>query len=524
MRRLLPTASIAAALVIVGAAAPASALTAGSATAETAVVDASSVTRALTVGAGGPITTVAVELDFQHVRNTCSAPEAGGVNGVYYQDLAYTLTSPEGTTVQLIAASASPVATAGASYATVGGSTQPPVAVRLVTGVDAPVVGSTNGGVPESGTFQAAQSLDALIGQDPEGTWTLGISDAFAESQHCFLGAELVLGFAPTLASGDLPRGIVGTAYSASLPATDSSSATYEVVDAGALPTGVTVAADGSITGTPTSAGTFAFDVVARDADGASTAVPFTIVVDAAASLAGPPAADARIGEPFTYAPTFDAGSPAATVSGAGLPAWLTLDPATGVLTGTPSAPLGDAVVTLTASNGVEPSSTLVVTISVAAGDLDAIVLTPEAQTVVTGGSIDFVVAGEDVEGNPIDVSGSVTLTSDAEGDVIEGLSVRFGAPGTRTITATHANGETDTSTVTVAAAPAPSAPAPSAPAPSAPAPSAPAPSAPAAAAPASGLPQTGADLASAGLVVLAATLMLGAGALVLTRRRTQQR
>ena len=62
-----------------------------------------------------------------------------------------------------------------------------------------------------------------------------------------------------------------------------------------------------------------------------------------------------QTGQTFTVTAT---GNPAPTFSATGLPAWAVLDPATGVISGTPAtAQAGTTTVTLTASNGVAPAA-----------------------------------------------------------------------------------------------------------------------------------------------------------------------
>jgi len=510
MHRLVPTALVATALVLTAAATPASALATSASDATFASLDASSQTRTLTITEGGVVADIAIDLVFQQVRETCAAPDGGSTtNGAYPQDMQYRLTSPAGTTVTLISSSTTETSTAGASYSAVTPTSPPQVAVRLERG-GAPVVGSTNGGIPVSGTFTPAQSLDAFVGEQAAGDWVLTISDAFSLSPHCYSSATLQIDATPTLASGALPPGVVGVAYSASLPDPNPAEAALTVAAGSTLPAGLTLASDGTLSGTPTTAGTFVFDVVATDADGTSAPASFSVRIDAPSSISGSTAVDAQIGEPFSYVPSFDPGSPAGTVSATGLPGWLTLDPTTGALSGTPTGSLGATVVTLTASNGVEPADTLEVTIEVGPGPLATIALAPEASAVAPGSAVTFAVTGSDIEGNavPVDDDDVVLVSSDAS-DEVDGLTVTFGDLGERTITARVGDLEVaDTATVTVDAAPAPSEPSPSAPAPSAPAPSAPAPSAPAAAGPS--LPQTGGQVA--GWLALVAGLLVAGG------------
>lgn len=74
-----------------------------------------------------------------------------------------------------------------------------------------------------------------------------------------------------------------------------------------------------------------------------------------------PPTATA--GTPYSYTVTAT-GTPAPTYTAVGLPAGLTLNVSTGVVSGTPTAP-GTSRVTITASNGTAPNASTVVTITV---------------------------------------------------------------------------------------------------------------------------------------------------------------
>ncbi len=85
-----------------------------------------------------------------------------------------------------------------------------------------------------------------------------------------------------TVAPPALPAARVGVAYTAGFTA-DLGTGPYSfAVTAGALPAGLTLAADGSVSGTPTAAGSFGFTVTATDALGASGSVAVTLLVDPA--------------------------------------------------------------------------------------------------------------------------------------------------------------------------------------------------------------------------------------------------
>lgn len=71
----------------------------------------------------------------------------------------------------------------------------------------------------------------------------------------------------------------------------------------------------------------------------------------------------ATTGQPYSYTVTAT-GTPTPTFTATGLPAGLTIDSTTGVISGTPTAP-GSSTVTITASNGTAPVDTQVVTVRV---------------------------------------------------------------------------------------------------------------------------------------------------------------
>ena len=74
----------------------------------------------------------------------------------------------------------------------------------------------------------------------------------------------------PAITTTGLPGGTVGTAYSQTLAATGTTPVTWSR-DSGTLPAGLTLAANGTISGTPTAAGTSSFTVKATNSAGSAT-------------------------------------------------------------------------------------------------------------------------------------------------------------------------------------------------------------------------------------------------------------
>ncbi len=132
-------------------------------------------------------------------------------------------------------------------------------------------------------------------------------------------------------ASGALTGGAAGSAYNYSLSQTGALGAPNFAVTAGALPPGLTLAANGTISGTPTATGTFNFTVTVSDNSGCSgsSAYSLTIVCPAnPTSLNGLPTLcdnDSPV--------TLTQGSPAGgTYSGTGVSAGM-FDPSNGTQT-----------------------------------------------------------------------------------------------------------------------------------------------------------------------------------------------
>lgn len=88
------------------------------------------------------------------------------------------------------------------------------------------------------------------------------------------------------ITSSALPGGIVGAAYTATLAASDGSGRYSWSVTSGSLPAGVTLAGDGTLSGTPTAAGQSSFSVQVTDGGGHTATGSFALTVMATPSPA----------------------------------------------------------------------------------------------------------------------------------------------------------------------------------------------------------------------------------------------
>jgi hypothetical protein len=162
---------------------------------------------------------------------------------------------------------------------------------------------------------------------------------------------------AVTIQPTTLPAAATGADYSAKLTATGGTSQTWSPIG-GALPSGISLSADGTLSGRPAIAGVYTFTVRVQSSAGAAQRA-FTIVVRDGVSASIQPTKQAEQGVALTLRPAFAGGvAPHAwTLASGALPAGVTLDRATGALTGTPTAagtfPL---TLTVTDSQGVAAS------------------------------------------------------------------------------------------------------------------------------------------------------------------------
>lgn len=111
---------------------------------------------------------------------------------------------------------------------------------------------------------------------------------------------------AATITSGEPPRGAVGEAYSFRFTATGDSGIRFSVA-AGELPGGLTLAADGLLSGTPETAGSFTLTIKATGTASSATD-EVTLVIDAAPSSPSPTPTSPAPSAPSSASPSATAG------------------------------------------------------------------------------------------------------------------------------------------------------------------------------------------------------------------------
>jgi len=142
----------------------------------------------------------------------------------------------------------------------------------------------------------------------------------------------------PLTISGSLTGGVTGGGYSQSLFASGGAGGNYWWVSGGSLPAGLSLdSSSGTISGTPTSAGTCSFTVAVTDAAATTAAVDFQITIYDPPQISGM-LPDGTANVAYSQALVVSGGSGSYSWTMSGQPGWLQVD-SSGTLSGTPASP-----------------------------------------------------------------------------------------------------------------------------------------------------------------------------------------
>ncbi|NII11066.1 putative Ig domain-containing protein [Oleiagrimonas sp. C23AA] len=152
------------------------------------------------------------------------------------------------------------------------------------------------------------------------------------------------------------PDGTVGVAYSQAFTASGGTGPYTYAITAGSLPAGLTLSSNGTLTGTPTEAGSFNYTVTATDANNATGSQTVTMTVDAPTVTVDPASgaiANPQVGVPYSQQFTASGGTQGSgytfTATGT-VPSGLSLS-SSGLLSGTPTAATSSASFTVYATD-----------------------------------------------------------------------------------------------------------------------------------------------------------------------------
>ena len=237
-----------------------------------------------------------------------------------------------------------------------------------VTGGTSPFTWSVStGSLPPGVTLGASTGL--LSGTPTTAgsySFTVKVTDSSGLTDTEAVTLTIIAG--PSLSFPAPPAGWTHTVYSDTLTESGGTSPFTWSVSSGSLPAGISLSADGNLTGTPTAVGTASFTVKVTDANGqsATQATSITISAGVSTTFSAPPAA--AVGVAYTDTLTATGGTTPYTwsVNAGSLPPGITLSSA-GVLSGTPTT-TGSYPFTVNVidqNNGIATAS---ITLVVAAG------------------------------------------------------------------------------------------------------------------------------------------------------------
>lgn len=345
------------------------------------------------------------------------------------------------------------------------------LAITTQPSAQSAVVGTTaNLSVTASGTtslsYQWRKAGAAISGNASATTATLTLTNVQVGDAASY---DVVV----TNASGSIPSDAVALTVTAGSPAITNSVLTaggtagtpfsYTVTgsnsptsySANPLPAGLSiVAGTGVISGTPTTAGMTSVLLGATNATGTGTA---TLTITVAAAGATPVISNSSltpagtVGAPFSY--TVTASGTPTSYTAAPLPAGLSINPATGVISGTPTT-VGMTSV-LVGATSAAGTGTTTLTITVASASVPPVITSPPTAAATAGTPITtYVVTATGLPTLYTATGLPAGLTIDSSTGAINGTPTTAGS-STVTITATNSSGTSSfTLTITVAAAP----------------------------------------------------------------------
>ena len=199
-----------------------------------------------------------------------------------------------------------------------------------------------------TGTLPAGLSLSTsgVVSGTPTSSNGAGTSVVVkaTDSQLCSATLAYSLKVCPTITIGPstLPTTTLNAAYSQTLSASGGMAPYLWSLASGTLPNGLTLKNYGVISGTPTSSTPATFTVKATDGNGCAISTSYTLTAGICPSITVAPASIPSATLSTAYSQTISVSGGAApyvfTVNSGALPAWASLDSATGIISGIPDA------------------------------------------------------------------------------------------------------------------------------------------------------------------------------------------
>ena len=303
-------------------------------------------------------------LTFNAATGTISGtPTAAGTSQFVLQlvdssDVPYIVTAPETIMINAVGTGARLSISGNPQNGTVG--TPYSTTLQAAGGVGPYTFSIASGTLPAGLTLNAATGvISGTPSASGSAAFTAQVRDATGNTASGPFNIAIA-GPSAISVAGPLPSGTVGTTYNANVGATGGTAPYTCALAGGALPAGLTLNANCSVTGTPTISGTTSVNVQVTDASNPAQTktAPETITINPAPglTLSSPPAATVNV--PYTgNVPVAGGAAPyTCTLAGGTLPAGLTLN-ANCTITGTPTT-AGAPTISVQATDSSNPART----------------------------------------------------------------------------------------------------------------------------------------------------------------------
>src|SRR3984957_19531357 len=283
----------------------------------------------------------------------------------------------------------------------------------------------SSGSLPAGISLSPSGNLSGTPTATGTSSFTVKVTDASGQSATQATSISISAGVSTTFAAP--PAAAVNSAYSDTLTATGGTTPYTWSVNAGTLPAGITLSAAGVLSGTPTVTGSYPFSVNVIDANQGIATASITLVVTAALTLTFPAPPSGTVGTAYTDTLTAAGGTTPYTfsISAGTLPAGLTLNASTGVVSGTPTT-AGTSNFTVKVTDAKGATATFATSIAILSSIL-TVAVTASAATAAPGGTVTYTITATN--------SGQVALTgatfTDALSDVLDDASYNGDASAT---------------------------------------------------------------------------------------------
>jgi hypothetical protein len=292
-------------------------------------------------------------------------------------------------------------------------------ATLLSSGGTAPIAWSvTTGTLPTGLTLHSTGLIDGTPTAAGTTNFTVTATDAGTQTKTQTLA--IVINPVLSITTASLPDGAMNTAYSATLVSSGGTVPVTWAVTSGSLPAGLTLnAANGVISGTPTSIGTANFSVSASDSSNPQQTMGAALSINVAAAplaITSTTLPSGTIGTAYNTSLRSSGGTPPVTwsVTAGSLPGWASLDASTGAITGTPNGSPATTTFTVTATDTGTPVQTKSQALSI-------VTVSGGVNNAELNGHYAFVMRGFDsVGGGAVTTAGS--FVADGNGNVTGGV------------------------------------------------------------------------------------------------------